>query len=252
MSLAAFLPPELSEAALLALLGASFLASFITIAFGIGGGIALLAAMATLLPPAALIPVHGVVQLGSNLGRAALMIRHVHWAPMPAFLIGSALGAAFGGAVVVSLPPAAVEVAIGLFIVWAVFAPTPAFMRRWAWLTGAVSSCLTMFFGATGVFVAAFVRSLALGRLSHVGTHAAFMTVQHGVKSLAFGALGFAFAPWLPFIAAMILAGLAGTFAGRSVLTRLGDARFRLALNAILLALAARLVVSGVSGLIDG
>jgi hypothetical protein len=40
------------------------------VAFGIGGGAALLAVMASLVPPAALIPVHGVVQVGSNLGRA--------------------------------------------------------------------------------------------------------------------------------------------------------------------------------------
>ncbi len=31
----------------------------------------LLAVMATLVPPAALIPTHGVIQIGSNLGRAA-------------------------------------------------------------------------------------------------------------------------------------------------------------------------------------
>jgi hypothetical protein len=44
------------------LIVASFATSFITAAFGIGGGGVLLAILASLVPPAALIPVHGLVQ----------------------------------------------------------------------------------------------------------------------------------------------------------------------------------------------
>jgi len=40
---------------------ASFATSFLTAAFGIGGGAVLLAILASLMPSAALIPVHGVV-----------------------------------------------------------------------------------------------------------------------------------------------------------------------------------------------
>ncbi|PPR79335.1 MAG: hypothetical protein CFH06_00428, partial [Alphaproteobacteria bacterium MarineAlpha3_Bin5] len=43
----------------------SFLGSFITISLGIGGGVLLLSTMAQILPPTTLIPIHGVVQLGS-------------------------------------------------------------------------------------------------------------------------------------------------------------------------------------------
>ncbi len=67
-----FLPEGLSQAAFWAIMVASFVGSFITAAFGIGGGALLLAIMATLMPPAALIPVHGVVQAGSNAGRVAM------------------------------------------------------------------------------------------------------------------------------------------------------------------------------------
>ena len=49
---------------------ASFLGSFITVAFGIGGGALLLALMASMLPPIALIPIHGIIQLGTNATRA--------------------------------------------------------------------------------------------------------------------------------------------------------------------------------------
>ena len=88
-------------------------------------------------------------------------------------------------------------------------------------------------------------KSLALPRHKHVATHATLMTVQHLLKSLTFGILGFAFVEWFPFIAAMILCGLAGTFAGRLVLTRMTDARFHRALDIVLLLIAARLIWAG-------
>lgn len=69
-SLVSLLPPDVAAPIVALLLGTSFLASLITVAFGIGGGALLLAVMAVTMPPAALIPVHGVVQVGSNLGRA--------------------------------------------------------------------------------------------------------------------------------------------------------------------------------------
>jgi len=55
----------------------SLIASFVTAALGIGGGVILLATLAVLPPPAALIPVHGAVQIGSNVGRTLLMLRRV-------------------------------------------------------------------------------------------------------------------------------------------------------------------------------
>lgn len=56
----------------------------------------------------------------------------------------------------------------------------------------------------------------------------------------------------MSFSAAMIAVGFAGTFAGGVVLTRMGDARFRLALDIVLLVIAARLVLAGIAGLRAG
>lgn len=231
------------------LLGLSFLTSLITAAFGIGGGALLLAAMASLLPPAALIPVHGVVQLGSNAGRAAVMARHVDRAALRPFLLGAALGVALGGALAVDLPGAWVRIGVGAFVLWSVAARPPVWMRRSAGLAGGASSFLTMFFGATGPFVAAYVKALGLGRLAHVATHATLMTAQHLLKTLAFAALGFAFAPWAGLIVGMIACGFLGTLAGRRVLLRIDEARFRLALNAILTLIALRLIWTGAAAL---
>ncbi len=201
-----------------ALLATSFLGSFITVSMGIGGGALLLAVMASLVPPAALIPVHGVIQVGSNITRATLLRAHVSWPPVAAFAVGSLLGVALGGFVAIELPPPWVQIGVGAFVIWSVFAKPPKWLSTQAGVIGLISSFLTMFFGATGVFVANFSKSLKLERQAHVATHATLMTLQHMLKVAAFGMLGFAFGPWLVFIACMIAAGFLGTLIGRQVL----------------------------------
>lgn len=235
----------LSGAGLLGLLATSFAGSFITTALGIGGGALLLAVMASLMPPAALIPVHGVIQLGSNFTRAAVLLPHMHWPPMMGFALGALIGVAVGGLVVVELPGYIIQVGVGAFVVWSVLLRPPRWLSVWPWLTGLLSSFLTMFFGATGLFVANFSKSLILSRQGHVATHAGLMAVQHALKVVVFGVLGFAYAEWLVFIALMIGAGLAGTFAGRAVLLRISDRHFKRALDVILLVISARLILIG-------
>jgi uncharacterized protein len=245
------LPPEIGWPVALALMAASFCTSALTAAFGIGGGAVLLAVLANLLPPSALIPVHGVVQLGSNTGRALMLLPHVARELVLPFLVGSLVGIAAGALVVVELPPAAIQIGVGAFILWSVAATPPAFFRRSAWAAGIGSSFLTMFFGATGPFVAAYVKTQQLGRMVYVATHAACMTAQHLLKVIAFGLLGFAFGEYLGLIAGMVAFGFLGTLAGGRVLMKIDERRFGLALNAILVILAARLIWQGVSTLAE-
>lgn len=240
-----FLPEGLEQGTAAFLFAISFLASFITAAFGIGGGALLLAFMATLVPTAALIPVHGVIQLGSNAGRMLVLIRSVHWAALGGFAVGSILGSVLGGLIVVELPASYVQIGIGLFVIWTVFARAPQWMRNLPLLTGLISSFLTMFFGATGLFVASYTKSFDLPRHAHVATHAALMTFQHCLKVAVFGFLGFAFAEWVVFIAAMIAFGLLGTIMGRMSLDRMNDLWFRRSLNALLVLISLRLILSG-------
>lgn len=232
-------------AAAAALLALSFASSFMTAAFGLGGGAVMLAALATLLPAAAIIPVHGVVQLGSNAGRAAILLPHVDRSVLAPFLAGAVVGVALGGSVLTQLPAPVIQMAVGAFILWSLLATPPAFFGRSGAFSGAVSSFLTMFFGATGPFVAAFVRARNLERHAHVATHATLMTAQHLLKSVAFGLFGFAFAQWAPLIAGLVVCGFAGTLAGRQVLARIDDRLFRRALNLVLSVIALRLIWGG-------
>ena len=246
--LVSLLPPAMTllDAGLLVM--ASLVTSFITAAFGIGGGVVLLVFLALVLPPVALIPVHGIVQLGSNAGRACIMLKEVMWRPILPFVVGAMIGAGLGGMVVVQLPPWVVQLALGVFIIWAVFAKLPPIQQRYVLLGGVVSSFLTMFFGATGNFIAAMVKSMNLDPVPHVATHSLMMTFQHLVKVLIFGLIGFQFGPYMILIFGMVISGFIGTVIGSRFLTKAGGRYFKPVLNTILFLAAARLIWAGVEG----
>jgi uncharacterized membrane protein YfcA len=213
---------------------------------GIGGGVVLLAALASLLPPAAIIPVHAVVQMGSNIGRAVVLRRWIDRTRLLPFLAGSVVGIAVGGSLAVSLPGEVLRLVLGLFILqttWLPIAGMAAMRGRGLALGGAIASFLTMLVGATGPYVLALLRPLGLGREGLVGTHAAAMTAQHGLKILAFGLLGFAFAPWLPLIGAMIAMGFVGTLLGRRLLGLLSERQFGIVVKTVLTLVAGELVL---------
>ncbi len=75
-----------------------------------------------------------------------------------------------------------------------------------------------------------------------IATHAAVMTVQNAFKAVAFAAFGFAFASYLPLVAAMIASGLIGTTIGGRLLKGLPEARFRLGFKLTLTAIALSLL----------
>lgn len=229
----------------LGLCAVSFLGSFIAAALGLGGGILVLAVMALALPPTVLIPVHGVVQLGSNLGRATLMARRVLYPVVPAFVAGTLAGAAAGAQVVLALPLWLLLAVLAAFVLYGTWSPgfrSRAPGRLGFLAVGAASSFVTMFVGATGPLIAPFVSAACPERQQVVATHAMLMSVQHGVKVVAFGALGFAFGPYIPLLVGLLAFGLLGTYAGGRVLDRLPERVFRAGLRAILTLLALRLI----------
>ncbi len=241
-------PADVGLTASVALIAVSAATSFLTAAAGIGGGIVLIAVMAVLMPAHALIPVHGVVQIGSNAGRAAIMIRGVEWRVILLFCLGSLIGAAIGGMTVVQLPPAVLNIGLACFILWSVWAPPVTAPGRFkVILTGVFSSFLTMFFGATGSFVSAMVKTMKLGRLEHVATHSACMVAQHLIKVVAFGLLGFAYGPYVGLIVAMVLSGFLGTVIGKHVLVKMNYKTFHRVLAVLLSLLALRLLYEGVT-----
>jgi len=249
-SLSLLLPPDVSPLAGIGLVALSLFTSALTAAAGIGGGLVLLSVMASFLPPVIVIPIHGVVQLGSNAGRAVLLRQHIDRAILVPFALGSVLGIVLGAKLFVALPTPVLEIILGLFILACVWLPKLKASRianRAFVLVGVVGSFVTMFVGATGPFVASFITPERLERHAVVATHATCMSVQHTLKVAAFGFLGFAFLPWVPLLAAMIAAGFLGTMLGRRLLDRLPHHIFARAFKIILTVLAVRLLYAAAS-----
>lgn len=242
--LAPLLPASLSTELAVLLVALSFLTSAVTATFGIGGGLMMLAAMASTLPALAIIPVHATVQLGSNAGRAYVMRAHVDRALLGVFVVGAAVGAAIASQIVVALSKELLQLILGLFVLWSQWGPKPAkrqIGRGGFFLVGIGSTFATMFVGATGPLVAAFLSPERFGRHGTVANQAACMTAQHGLKMVAFGLIGFAFLEWIPLILAMIATGFLGTVIGKSLLDRLPESSFRILFKWVLTLLAFRL-----------
>jgi len=237
------------------LCGVSFIGSLIAGALGLGGGVLVLATMANLLPPTALVPVHGVVQLGSNASRAMLSWRHTAFAIVAPFLLGSVLGAALGAQFVVALPKYLLQVIIAVFILFSTWAPkfqSTSAGRVKFFFVGVLTTIVTMFVGGTGVLVGAFVAPACPERHQFVSTRAVVMTVQHGFKIIAFALLGFAFVPYIPLLIGLLMFSFLGSYAGKLALNRLPERTFRVALKWTLTALSVQLLYTAGRQLFGG
>lgn len=247
MEIASLLPEGLPLWAGIAAIVAAFLGAALTAAFGLGGGLALLAVMSAIFPAPAVIPVHGVAQLGSNLGRFALQWRDAVWPVVLWFSLGGLIGAAAGGRIAVEMPVWLLRGGVGVFILYTLWGPRPQSMTPGPlsfFVTGAIASFLTMFFGATGPMAATMIGAAKFDRLKTVATHAACMFVQHGMKILIFGVLGFAYGEWVWLMAAMLVCGLVGTWLGTHLLRRMADEVFRQGFNVILTLVAVYLLIA--------
>jgi uncharacterized membrane protein YfcA len=114
----------------------------------------------------------------------------------------------------------------------------PGLETAGVFLGGVVATFVTMFVGATGPFVQALFLPLNLEKRVLIATHAACNVIQHGLKVVAFGWLGFDFADWAPLLAAMIASGFLGTWLGTALLERLPEELFKTILKWLLTVLA--------------
>ena len=244
------LPEQLTLGWAFALVIMSFIASAFTVAFGIGGGVALIAIMLQILPPAVVIPIHGLVQTGSNAGRAWAMRTHVNVSILRWFAIGAIVGAIIATQVFFGLPTRWLTIALGVFILWSLLGPTfkaSSISDRGFLGVGAVATFLSVFLGVAGPIVAAFWNREKLGKEGQVATHGAVMTLLHSLKCVAFGFLGFAYSEWLPFIIVMVVSGYAGTLVGKKVLSRMDEKSFAIGFKTVLTLLAIRLIWQGLN-----
>ncbi len=234
--LTSLLPAGLDPTIALLLVGLSFITSMVTAMFSLGGGLLMVAILALVFPPAVVVPVHGAVQLGSNAGRAVVQRKHIQWQLIAWISLGAVPGVIAGGQFANLLPEYLFTLIIGCFVLITAWLPQPRIIgenRLVQFIGGAVISALSMIVGPTGPLLATFIKGLA-DRRQLVATHATLMTVQNLLKVVTFTALGFAFADYLPLVAAMIVAGFGGTAVGSHILLKVPERVFRTGFKLVL------------------
>ena len=236
------IPVELSEFTFYFLIFVSMVTSFITAAFGIGGGAILIGLLALKLPPFALLPIHGIVQIGSNFGRTVIFIKEIKKDVLIPFTLGTILGSSLGGTFFIQIDPWLLQLIVAMFILWSVFGKIPAIGASHITFGGMFSGFFTMFFGASGTLVAGMVKTMKLEPVNHLATHSALMTIQHLIKVVIFGFVGFAYGEYFFLITGMIISGFIGTLVGKKVLIKFGKKYFQVVLNTILTLIALNLI----------
>ncbi len=239
---------DLSLASLVTLLASSFLGSFITAALGVGGGAFLIAMMAGHVPAIALIPLHGIVQLGSNGSRAVLTRKHLQPKILGLFSLGAVVATLcaiylFNKTGTDFIPPI-----IALFILWLCWGKLPELglgkKPIGLFIGGLLTTLATMVVGASGPLVSAWLGRNGLDRWTYTANFSSCMTVQHLLKIVVFSVAGFAFTDWVPLLIAMLVMGYLGTKVGLLVLGKLPEKQFKMLFKLLLTILAIRILIT--------
>jgi uncharacterized membrane protein YfcA len=224
----------------------AFFTSMLTAIIGLGGGLLLIALMPGFLPAAVIIPIHSVVQLASNVSRAAFAWRAIRWEYFGAFAIGSAIGGLIAVQFIKLINIEYISLFIGLFILMNVWTP-----QIFEWLgklkgefitIGILQTGLGMIGGATGPLGQASLMRRDLSKDEIVTTTAMFMSFTHITKLVAFAILGVNIMIWWKLMLGMVLGVVLGSWVGTHVRTKVDDKIFKQILSILLTVLAIRMI----------
>ena len=228
------------------LITAACFTSMLAAVGGIGGGVVLIAIMPGFLPPAAIIPVHGIVQISSNFSRVLFGVRHIEWPLLWQYLAGALVGVFVGSQFLDDMQWEAMPLILGIFILITTWMPRPSGKASWPFkfaILGTVQTALSLFVGISGPMNMPFLLRENLGRDRTVITHSAQMTCTHLLKVLAFGLVGFAFGPYWLLIIGMVFSATLGSYLGTLIRGRVPELFFRKALRILITLLALRMIV---------
>lgn len=225
----------------------SFLAALSNAAFSAGGALIILAITSTVLPVAAIVPIHSTLLIGSTSTRALIFRREIDWRIAGPFLLGSVVAVALGSRIYVELPETAIATAISLVMLIAIWLPDirwrPNVKNPWI-IVGFIHSLLSTLF-AYGALLHAIILHTGLGKRQIVGTMAACLTGMGLLKIAGYSLNGFDYAPYLQIIVFSIAAAFLGTWVGKLVIDRISEAVFRTVFRVLVTITALRLLYVG-------
>ena len=214
---------------------AAFLTATLSGIFGMAGGLALMGALAFVLPVSAAFVTHGILQLVANGWRAVLHRQHVNWKIIANYAMASV--AAGGLIALIAFAPSRplLFLLLGLvpMLVWLPknWIELDASKTGHALVSGFLVTLVNLTAGVAGPLLDIFFVRTALTRHQIVATKAATQVFSHLAKIIVYGAPLLAapngtLPPWWLFGLA-IPASMLGTAAGGWVLDRISDVDFK-------------------------
>ncbi|AQQ01875.1 hypothetical protein B0W48_20095 [Pseudoalteromonas aliena] len=226
--------------------------SFFSAAFGAGGGLMLLVVMASFMPMTLVVPIHGLVQLGSNINRLLLSFKHIDKSMFIYFTLGGAAGAVLSSFIVSNIQFDVMKLVAGVFVIYILWGKTPLLHSRsilWRLAGGFATTFISMFIGASGPLVGSCLHMSNYSKMRFTATFSSIMSTQHLFKAGVYGVVGFSFWQWLPLVGAMILSGAIGTWLGIRLLNHIPTDKFKCIFKYILTLLALQLAWQGFKSL---
>ena len=227
-----------------ALVTGSFVASIANAAFSAGGALIVLAVTSSVLPIAAVVPIHSTLLIGSTSTRVLLFWQYIQWRITAPFLVASAFGALLGSRLYFELPDRAIAVAIAALMLVAIWLPgiswQPKLRHPWL-IVGFVHSLLSTLF-AYGAILQSIILHTGLDRRQIVGTVGGCLTGMAVFKISGYALNGFDYRPYLLTIIAAIAVSFVGTWIGKLLVDKISESAFRVVFRLLITVTALRLL----------
>ena len=224
----------------------TFFTSTIAGIVGVGGGMMLIVILPSFLPLNALIPIHGLTQVSSNLSRAIFGYKDVQYEVIPKFLLGSAIGIGMFAAVLNLISLEYVPLFIGIYILLSLWSEKfNEKIKKYEnyFLAGFFQTGLSMVVGATGPLTMTLLFKDYEDKNKVVATGAALMSITHILKVFVFMYFGFVFFDYIGVIIAMIIGAISGSWIATKLRDKIDGKRFTMILKVLLSALAIQVIV---------
>lgn len=224
----------------------TFFTSTVAGVIGLGGGMILIAVLPSFLPINALVPVHGLTQLSSNLSRAYFGYKDIKLEVIPKFLFGSLIGISVFAGILYFISLEYVPLFIGFYILFSLWSNkfNEKIKKYESYiLIGFFQTGLSIVVGATGPIATALLIKDYNDKDTVVATAAALMSITHLLKVFAFMFFGFVF-DYLGILIAMIIGAISGSYMGTKLRDKINGKKFLIFLKIFLSILALKAILS--------
>ena len=226
----------------------SFFTAMITSLAGAGGGTILLAYMLQFINPLVAIPIHGTVQLTSNIARVFLFRKYLVWKLIIPFCMFLPFGVYLGLTIFQNLDSQKIKFLIGAFIISTIVFQNlkknkkVRIPKTFYYILGFFTGVMNMLVGVIAPILAIIIRNNLTKKEEIVGTLGFFGFTGNLIKIFGFMFIGFEFYEYLTLILLMIPSTILGSRVGQILLFKIDEKTFKVIFDAILFLLALRLL----------